>query len=298
MAYFLQQLASALPIAALYALLAFGYSIAFSVTRRADLTYGALFGFAGQIFLLFSDFAWNRLWLVLPAALAVGAVSALVYTLGAGLLIGRSIMHRLAATSANTVVVVSLAIALVLMELSRIAAQTRSLWLPPFLNAPVTLFADPHFPVTLTVVQLLNTGLMLALVAGAHLFLAHSAWGRAWRAVSDDAGAAALCGVDGRRVFIAAYGFSALLAAIAGILATAYYGTMDFGAGIVFGVKVLFIAAIGGQTAPVLAAVGAAAMGLSETLWSAYGPMLWRDFAIFSFLVLLLVLTRREQFQP
>jgi branched-chain amino acid transport system permease protein len=145
MAYFLQQLASALPIAALYALLAFGYSIAFSVTRRADLTYGALFGFAGQIFLLFSDFAWNRLWLVLPAALAVGAVSALVYTLGAGLLIGRSIMHRLAATSANTVVVVSLAIALVLMELSRIAAQTRSLWLPPFLNAPVTLYADPHF---------------------------------------------------------------------------------------------------------------------------------------------------------
>jgi branched-chain amino acid transport system permease protein len=298
MAYFLQQLASALPIAALYALLAFGYSIAFSVTRRADLTYGALFGFAGQIFLLFSDFAWNRLWLVLPAALAVGAVSALVYTLGAGLLIGRSIMHRLAATSANTVVVVSLAIALVLMELSRIAAQTRSLWLPPFLNAPVTLYADPHFPVTLTVVQLLNTGLMLAIVAVAHLFLARSAWGRAWRAVSDDAGAAALCGVDGRRVFIAAYGLSALLAAIAGILATAYYGTMDFGAGIVFGVKVLFIAAIGGQTAPVLAAVGAAAMGLSETLWSAYGPMLWRDFAIFSFLVLLLVLTRKEQFQP
>jgi len=298
MAYFLQQLASALPIAALYALLAFGYSIASSVTRRADLTYGALFGFSGQIFLLFSDFAWNRLWLVLPAALTVGAVSALVYTLGAGLLIGRSIMHRLAATSANTVVVVSLAIALVLMELSRIAAQTRSLWLPPFLNTPVTLFADPHFPVTLTVVQLLNTGLMLAIVAAAHLFLARSAWGRAWRAVSEDAGAAALCGVDGRRLFIVAYGFSALLAAIAGILATAYYGTMDFGAGIVFGVKVLFIAAIGGQTAPVLAAVGAAAMGLSETLWSAYGPMLWRDFAIFSFLVLLLVLTRREQFQP
>lgn len=298
MAYFLQQLASALPIAALYALLAFGYSIAFSVTRRADLTYGALFGFAGQMFLLFSDFAWNRLWLVLPAALAVGAVSALVYTLGAGLLIGRSVMLRLTATSANTVVVVSLGIALVLMELSRIAAETRSLWLPPFLNTTVTLWPDPLFPVTLTVVQLLNTGLMLAIVGAAHLFLLRSAWGRAWRAVSDDAGAAALCGVDGRRIFIAAYGFSAFLAAIAGILATAYYGTMDFGAGIVFGVKVLFIAAIGGQTAPLLAAVGAAAMGLSETLWSAYGPMLWREFAIFSFLVLLLVLTRKEQFQP
>ncbi|WP_438749242.1 branched-chain amino acid ABC transporter permease [Pararhizobium sp. O133] len=298
MAYFLQQLASALPIAALYALLAFGYSIAFSVTRRADLTYGALFGFSGQIFLLFSDFAWNRLWLVLPLALALGAVMALAYTFGAGLLIGRSVMRRLATNSANTVVVASLGVALVLMELSRLAAETRSLWLPPFLNTPVILWPDPQFPVTLTLIQLANTLLMVALVIGGQVFLARSAWGRSWRAVSDDAGAAALCGVDGRRVFIAAYAFSALLAAIAGILATAYYGTMDFGAGIVFGVKVLVIAAIGGQTAPLLAALGAAAMGLGETLWSAYGPMLWRDFAIFSFLVLLLVLTRKEQFQP
>lgn len=298
MAYFLQQLASALPIAALYALLAFGYSISFSVTRRADLTYGALFAFAGQIFLLFSYFAWNRLWLVLPAALALGAVLALVYALGAGLLIGRSIMRRISANSANTVVVASLGVALVLMELSRIAAETRSLWLPPFLNTPLVLWSDPRFPVTLTVIQLVNTVLMLALVGAGHVFLARSAWGRSWRAVSDDAVAAALCGVDGSRVFVAAYGFSALLAAISGILATSYYGNMDFGAGLVFGVKVLFIAAIGGQTAPLLAAVGAAAMGLGETLWSAYGPMLWRDFAIFSFLVLLLVLTRREQFQP
>ncbi len=298
MAYFLQQLASALPIAALYALLAFGYSIAFSVTRRADLTYGALFGFSGQVFLLFSDFAFNRLWLVLPLALALGAVMALVYTFGAGLLIGRSIMRRLTENSANTVVVASLGVALVLMELSRLAAETRSLWLPPFLNTLIVLWPDPKFPVTLTLIQLANALLMIMLVIGGHVFLARSAWGRSWRAVSDDAGAAALCGVDGSRVFIAAYALSALLAAIAGILATSYYGTMDFGAGIVFGVKVLFIAAIGGQTSPLLAALGAAVMGFSETLWSAYGPMLWRDFAIFSFLVLLLVLTRKEQFQP
>ena len=35
-----------------------------------------------------------------------------------------------------------------------------------------------------------------------------------------------------------------------------------------------------------------------QTLWSGYGPILWRDFAIFSFLVLLLVLTRKERVQP
>ena len=298
MAYFLQQLASALPIAALYALLAFGYSIAFAVTRRADLTYGALFGFSGQMFLLFSDFGWSRLWLVLPAALAVGAVAALLYSLGAGFLIGRSVMRPLAERSANTVVVASLGVAIALMELSRIAAETRSIWLPPFLNAPVVLWSGAGYPVTLTVIQLLNTALMLLVVGGSHLFLLRSAWGRSWRAVSEDAGAAALCGIDGVRVFVVAYGFSALLAAVSGILATSYYGTMDFGAGLIFGVKVLFIAAIGGGAGPLLAAAGAAAMGLAETLWGAYGPILWRDVAIFTALVILLVLTRRETLRP
>jgi len=298
MAYFLQQLANTLPVAALYALLAFGYAIAFAVTRRADLTYGALFGFAGQVFLLFADFGWNRLWLVLPAALAFAGVSALIYTAGAGLLIGRSVMRKLADTSANTVVVASLGVALVLMELSRIAANTRSLWLPPFLNTPLILWGGAGFPVTLTVIQVANTLVMLGLVGLGGIFLARSAWGRAWRAVADDPGAAALCGIDGRGVFVAAYALSALIAAVAGILATSYYGNMDFGAGLVFGVKVLFIAAIGGQTSPLQAAAGAAVMGLGETLWSAYGSMLWRDFAIFSCLVVLLVLLRREKFQP
>lgn len=92
MAYFLQQIANAVPVAALYAALAFGYAIAFAVTRRADLTYGALFAFAGQIFVLFSDVGWNRLWLVLPAALGLGAAAAVTFGLGAGLVAGRYVM--------------------------------------------------------------------------------------------------------------------------------------------------------------------------------------------------------------
>jgi len=298
MAYFLQQLANAIPVAALYALLAFGYAIAFAVTRRADLTYGALFGFSGQIFLLFTDFAWSRLWLVLPASLVIGAIAALIYTAGTGLFVGRSIMRRVGLFSPNTVVVVSLGLAIVLMEISRLAAETRAIWLPPFLNTPLVLWGDPRFPVTLTLIQVINTVAMLGLVAAGHAFLRGSAWGRHWRAVADDGQAAALCGVDPARIFVMAYAASALLAAIAGILATAYYGTMDFGAGLVFGVKILFIAAIGGQATPILAAAGGALMGLGETLWSGYGPILWRDFVIFGFLVLLLVLTRREKVQP
>jgi branched-chain amino acid transport system permease protein len=298
MAYFLQQIANALPVAALYAALAFGYSIAFAVTRRADIGYGALFAFAAQMFILFSAYGWDRLWLVLPAALAFGAVVALAYCVGAGFVVGRYIMRPLAFSSDNTVVVAALGVVLVLMETARLASDTRSFWLPPFLNTPVVFWGDPAFPVTLTVLQLFNTVAMAALVLAGQVFLARSAWGRRWRAVSQDRQAAELCGVDAAGVYLSAYTLATLIASLTGMLAVSYYGNMDFGAGLVFGVKVLFIAAIGGAGTPLLSAVGGAAMGLAETIWSAYGDFLWRDLVIFSALVLLLVVFRRERLAP
>jgi branched-chain amino acid transport system permease protein len=268
------------------------------VTRRADIAYGALFAFAGQTFVLFTAIGWNGFWLVLPAALALGAGAGLVYGVGAGLVVGRHVMRPLAFAPGNAVTAAALGVVLVLMETARLAADTKSLWLPPLLETPVVLWSDPGFPVALTVLQIANTVMMAGIVAAGHLFLARSAWGRRWRAVSDDRLAAELCGVDAAAVFLSAYAGAALVASLAGILATAYYGTMDFGAGLVFGVKVLFVAAIGGAGRPARAAFGGAAMGLAETLWSAYGAFLWRDLAIFSGLVLLLVLFRRKRPVP
>ena len=106
---------------------------------------------------------------------------------------------------------------------------------------------------------------------------------------------AALLGVDSGRVVAVARLATAAFSAVAGILATAYYGAMDFGAGLMFGLKVVMIAAIGDQSSPGRCAAGAAIFGAVETFWGAYMPFLWRDFAMFSFLVILAVLMRRER---
>src|ERR1700752_3957539 len=110
MGYLLRHLTNAVPLAALYATLAFGYALAFGVTKRADITYGAIFAFAGQILLLFTDFAYNRLWLVLPASLAIGSLMSFVYSLGAGLWVGRSVIQPLARRSPNAVIVAALGV--------------------------------------------------------------------------------------------------------------------------------------------------------------------------------------------
>jgi branched-chain amino acid transport system permease protein len=298
MAYLLQQLANAIPLAALYAALAFGYSLAFGVTKRADITYGAIFAFAGQILLLFTDFGYNRLWLILPAALAVGAAASVVYSMGAGLWIGRSIMLPLVRQSSNSVIVAALGITIVLMETARLASNTRSLWLPPFLNSGVVFWREGSFEVVLTQIQLINTAMMCAFVGIGSIVLKRSSWGRVWRAVTDDPLAAELCGTSANRVFLVAYAAAALVATLCGDLSTAYYGTMDFGAGLMFGLKVLMVAAVGGYSDPLKSAGGAASLGVVETLWTAYGPFLWRDFVVFSLLVLLLVCSRRERAVP
>jgi len=295
MAYFLQQIANALPIASLYAALAFGYAIAFAVTRRADITYGAIFAFSGHIYLLFAHIGWDRLWLVLPASLALGAVVGLMGGVGAGVAIGRFVMRPLSAVSPNAMIVASLGLVMVLMEGARLASDTRELWLPPFLDGRIVFWQGGGFSVALTMLQLINAALMLVMVVIGHIALRHSRFGRCWRAVSDDALAAELSGVSSARIFVSAYALAALYASVCGILATSYYGTMDFGAGLLFGLKVVLIAAAGGHSSPIRSAAGAALVGIAETLWSGYGPIFWRDLAVISGLVLLLVLSRRER---
>ncbi|WJH39564.1 branched-chain amino acid ABC transporter permease [Aliirhizobium terrae] len=298
MAYLLQQLANAMPIASLYAALAFGYAIAFAVTRRADIAYGAIFAFAGHLHLLGAHFGWERLWLVLSAAILLGAILALGGGLATGAIVGRCILLPLVRVSPNALIVASLGVLLVLMEGARLAAGSRELWLSPFLNQPVSLSVGQGVAVTLTVIQLANMAIMLSAVAFGHLILSRHRAGRIWRAVADDPSAAELLGVDARRVFILAYMAAAFYASLSGVLATSYYGTMDFGAGLLFGLKVVLIAAAGGHSHPLRSALGAAAVGCAETLWSGYGPILWRDFAFVSALVTVLVLSRRERAIP
>jgi branched-chain amino acid transport system permease protein len=295
LAYFLQQLLNTAPLAALYAMLAFGYSLSFALTRRADFTPGALFAFAGQVFVYFTAFGYDRLWLIYPAALAIGVTASFVYTMLASAVVGDKVIRPLSFASPNSVITASLAMMIVLMELVRIAANSRDLWLSPFLNQRVTFWDFPGFPVVLTQIQVINAVAMGAIVIAAGYVLDRSRQGRNWRAVSDDPLAASLVGVDAGRVVVLAGMTTAAFSAVSGIMATAYYGSMDFGAGLMFGLKVVMIAAIGDQSSPVRCAAGAALFGLAETLWGAYMPFLWRDLAMFSLLVILAVVIRQER---
>jgi len=295
MAYFLQQLLNAVPIATLYAALAFGYAIAFAITKRADVTFGGIFAFAGLTCLLFADFGWNQLWLTLAATLTLGVAAGVFGGLWAGFFIGRAVMRPLAKATPNAVTVASIGALIALMESARLAADTRSLWLPPLFNNPLVLWQQGDFLVTTTPMQLLNSLCFCAMIAAGWLFLRSSQFGRQWKAVSEDAFAAKLMGVDAGRVFLVSYCAAAFFASMCGVLATFYYGNMDFGAGLTFGLKVVLISAAGGYSSPLRSAAGAAAVGLGETFWSAYAAVTWRDAGVLLMLILWLIAARSER---
>lgn len=292
MIYFLQQVLNGLHIGAIYAALAFGYALTNGVVHRTNLSFGALFAFSGQTAILTAVFGWKALWLTLPATVALGAAAGAGFALLVAWILARSVFPRLAARSPNAVVTATLGVSIVLMELGRIAAETRDFWLPPLLSLPVAFARDGAFAATLTVLQLVNIGIVAAVLLAASVGLAVSRFGREWRAVCDDPRAAAMCGVDTGGVFRRAVVLGGAAAALAGVLTALHFGNIGFGDGMVFGLKVLFLAAAGGYDTPSRAALGAAGFGMAESLWSGYFPIEWRDAAIFAGLIAFLVLRR------
>ena len=69
----------------------------------------------------------------------------------------------------------------------------------------------------------------------------------------------------------------------------------SFGTGLIFGLKVLFVTAVGGYRSPSRAAGGAMIFGMAEALWAGYFPVEWRDGAMFAGLVALLILRPRDR---
>jgi branched-chain amino acid transport system permease protein len=290
MLYFFQQVLNGLHSGALYALLAFGYSLTHGVLHRTNIAYGSIFAFGGQTMILGAVFGYQVLWMTLPASVAFGVVLSFLYAWLVGHMMARHVLGPLAGSSPNAIVVVTLGVTMVLTELARISADTRDFWLPPMLSTPIVFAASGNFQATLTLIQLIDCALVAGAILAAAYALERTAIGRAWRAVCDDPRASAMCGVNVPRVFHWSVLTGGFAATFAGILAAFYFGNMSFGTGLIFGLKILFITAVGGYDTPPRAALGAFAFGMAESLYSGYFPLEWRDVAMFGLLVMLLVL--------
>ncbi|NCZ58570.1 MAG: branched-chain amino acid ABC transporter permease, partial [Betaproteobacteria bacterium] len=175
------------------------------------------------------------------------------------------------------------------------------IWKPNPKPFPQLLPIDPldlGGPV-ITVTQLLIllvTALMLLMLM---VLVNHTRLGRAMRATAENPRVAALMGVNPDRVISATFVIGAALAAVAGIMWAANYGTVQHAMGFLPGLKAFTAAVLGGIGNLPGAVVGALLLGLVEAIGAGYlgdltGGVLGSHYAdIFAFAALILVLTLR-----
>ena len=96
-------------------------------------------------------------------------------------------------------------------------------------------------------------------------------------------------GVDVDKTISITFIMGAALAAVAGTLFLMYYGVIAFSDGFVPGVKAFTAAVLGGIGSLPGAVIGGLAIGLIESLWSAYFSIDYKDVAAFSILAIVLI---------
>ncbi|WP_165923766.1 branched-chain amino acid ABC transporter permease [Bosea sp. BK604] len=290
LAYGLQQTLSALPSAAVYALLASAYALIYGLTGRIILSFGefaslgALASVVGVALLVSASLSTP------VSGLLVAFVVAMAVSAFHGFAMGRFVLRHLEKATGQQVLIATIGLAIGLSEYLRLAQGPDLRWLPPVFNEPWALARAGRFIVTVTPVGLALAAFGLAAAVGLVLLIKYSSFGRAWRAVSDDARTAALFGVDARAVHDRALVLACACCGAAGVIVTIIYGGMGFAGGFTLGLKALVAAILGGIGSVSGACLGALSIALFEAVWSSTMPLEQRDLAVYSLLAVVLIL--------
>jgi branched-chain amino acid transport system permease protein len=191
----------------LYALFAAGLSLMFGVMRLVNIAHGDLIVLAAYVALVAVQ--QTGIGALASLAIVVPAMFALGYALQRGLLnatLGRDILPPLLVTFGLSIMIQN-------ALLEGFSADSRKLQAGAIETASIPLapgLAVGWFPLLVFVVA-------VAVIAGLQLLLHRTRLGRAFRAVSDDAEAARLYGIDNRHVFALATGLAVAVASIAAV---------------------------------------------------------------------------------
>ncbi len=256
----LQVLTNGLMLGGLYACIAAGFSLVWGVLNVINILHGSMIVLGAYI----AFFAYT-LWGIHPFA-SIVIVGVLFF--GIGYLIQASMINRMIAAPVLLTLTLTFGLDLMLNNAMLVAftADFRQLVLDPPLGV-MTLG-----PVVVPVDRLVAMALALALTGFLYLVLSRSRVGRAIVAVRMDRWAAALMGVDVRRIYAITFGLGTLMAGASGPLLAMIFPISPLTAPAYLG-KAFVVCVLGGLGSVPAVIVGGIVLGIVESfaaLW--FGP--------------------------
>ncbi|MGC8469961.1 MAG: branched-chain amino acid ABC transporter permease [Acetobacteraceae bacterium] len=281
----LHQALNGLVLGSFYALVALGYTMIFGVIKLLNFAHGDLYMVGGFLALLVLSAisgvvgaGWPGIFLaMLLAMIAVGCL---------GVLIERIAYHPMLRAPRLSILITALAVSLVLENTvlaltgGQYAAFQTSLGF-----GGITIGS-----LFITYSEMVLVGMAALLMVALELFVTHTQYGRAMRAVAVDTDMCALLGIDVSAVIGVTFFIGSALAAAAGTMAGAFYGSLWYFMGFLIGLKAFTAAVIGGIGSIPGAMLGGLVLGMLES----FGTQIpgigsqWKD--VFSFGVLIIVL--------
>ena len=260
MDYFLQQLINGLSLGGIYALLALGLALVFSIMGLINFAHGDLMTLTGY------GSIWGlSLGLPFGAAILLGLSTAVV----AAILMERIAFRPLRGASAASMLLSSFAISTILHILFQnlISARPQAI---PYPSIFVGTF-DLGFAIVGVIqgVSILVTFDTLVALSG---FLRHSTLGIGMRAAAQDFAAARVMGLNANRLIGTAFGISGLLAGIAAVLWIGQRGSVDPAMGLLPVIKAFIAVVLGGLGSLSGAVLGGILLGVIEVMLRAYLP--------------------------
>jgi branched-chain amino acid transport system permease protein len=293
---FIQQIINGLVLGSMYALVALGYTMVYGIINLINFAHG-------EVLMVGALVSWTVVTLMaglgLPGwlLLLISLIAAIVVCTTLNYTIEKIAYRPLRNAPRLAPLITAMGMSLLLQTLAMI------IWKPTVKSFPILLPSEP-FHIGGAVI---NTVQILILVSTA-ITLAALMWlvnrtklGRAMRATAENPRVAGLMGVRPDTVISATFILGAALAALAGVMYAANYGSAQHTMGLLPGLKAFTAAVFGGIGNLAGAMVGGVLLGLIEALGAGYigdltGGVLGSHYQdIFAFIVLILVLTLRPQ---
>ncbi|MCC2650645.1 MAG: branched-chain amino acid transporter permease [Microvirga sp.] len=274
MAEFLQFLISGLTVGAVYALVALGFTLIYNASGVVNFAQGEFVMLGGMV-TVFASAA--------GVPLVLAAFIAVVVAIVIGLLLHRLAIEPARGASAVTLIIITIGASILFRGIAAIIFDKQFHKLPGFTGeTPINILGAAVQPQSFWVL-----GGAAVVVVALYVFLEHTILGKAVLATAANRLAARLVGINTTTIMAIAFGGSAAIGAIAGILVTPITLT-SYDVGTLLALKGFAAAMLGGMGNPVGAVIGGLLLGLLEAFGAGYLSSTYKD--AFAFLVILIVL--------